>query len=201
MSLLPTTEIGYIDYVSEYFLAQKGTGLMLSPLDVELVRRYEGQGIPFEVLCRGVARAFEVRHRHGKDRSPQLSLRACKRSIEAEVRRHARGALRGPGPLPEPAHLDRLLGRLRSAPNDAARAGYRAAYRAACGGEALAPAAAFAYLAALPRTAQRGLCGAVFRSLAPRMDEPMVAEAHWLRERLRDALARAALEHGKLALD
>ena len=196
MSLLPAAEIGFVDYVSEFFLAQKGSGLMLSPPDIELVRRYEGEGIPFEVICRGIARAFEVRRHHGRERSPQLSLRACKRSIEAAVRRHRIGALRGPGPPLEPARIDRLLGRLRSSEDGATRAAYRAAYRAACGGEPAEGAAAFAYLAGLPREAQRRLCGGAFHALPC---SPV--ESPWTRRaRLREALTRAALEHGKLDL-
>ena len=142
MSLLPSEEITYLDYVAEFFLAQKGAGLTLSPPDVELVRRYEGEGIPFEVLCRGIERAFEVRRRHGKERTPHLSLRSCRRSIDAEVRRHRKGAIRGAGPLADPRRLDRLLGLARTAPAKPIGLAYRAAYRAACSGDAVEPAAA-----------------------------------------------------------
>jgi hypothetical protein len=196
VSLLPADEITYVDYVAEYFLAQKGAALTLSPPDVDLVRGYEGEGIPFEVLCRGIERAFEVRRRHGRERTPHLSLRSCKRSIDAEVRRHRKGALRGAGPVADPARIDRLLGLLRTATQAPAQAAYRAAYRAACAGDAVEPAAAFAYLATLPRPEQRTLCRATL-SVLPRTPGTPSWER---RAAVRAALTTAALEHGKLAL-
>jgi hypothetical protein len=193
VSLLPAEEITYLDYVAEFFLSQKGAGLVLAPPDVELVRRYEGEGIPFEVLCRGIERAFEVRRRHGKERTPHLSLRSCRRSMDAEVRRFRKGALRGAGPVADAGLLDRLLGLARTAPKPASLA-YRAAYRAACAGDAIEPAAAFAYLAALPRADQRQLCRATVASLPRAPGTPP-----WERRALlRAALTTAALEHGKL---
>ncbi len=193
MSLLPADEIGYLDYVAEFFLAQKGAGTGLSPLDVDLVRRYEGEGVPFEVVCRGVERAFEVRRRNGKERTPHLSLRACKRSIEAEVRRFRAGAVRGSGPVPAPAVLDLLLANAREAAGSPASAGWRAAYRALCMGEDPRPAAAAAYLAALPGHERRDL----FRAARPaRSGATRLAR----REAFRAALTTAALEHGKLDL-
>ncbi len=196
MSLIPADEIGYVDYVAEYFLAHKGRGASLSPLDVDLVRRYEGEGVPFEVVCRGIERAFEVRRRHGREATPQLRLSACRRSIDAEVRRFRKGAIRGPGPVPEPAQLDRILGRLREAIGTPAESGYRAAYRALCEGQDPLPAAALGYLRALPRPARRGLCKAVFAALSRAPGTP-----RWeRREALRSALATAAVEHGKLRL-
>lgn len=197
MSLLPAEEITYLDYVAEFFLAQKGAGLVLAPPDVELVRRYEGEGIPFEILCRGIERAFEVRRRHGKERTPHLSLRSCRRSIDAEVRRFRKSAVRGAGPVADSGRLDRLLGLARTASVKAATAAYRAAYRAACSGDAVEPAAAFAYLAALPRPEQRQLCRATLASL-PRAPGTPPWERRTL---LRAALTTAALEHGKLALE
>ncbi len=196
MSLLPTEEITYLDYVAEYFLAQKGAGLTLSPPDVELVRRYEGEGIPFEVLCRGIERAFEVRRRHGKERTPHLSLRSCRRSIDAEARSFRKGALRGAGPIADSGRLDRLLGLARGADSKPVSVAYRAAYRAACAGDAVEPAAAFAYLGALPRPEQRRLCRSTLTSL-PRAPGTPPWERRTL---LRAALTTAALEHGKLQL-
>lgn len=183
--------------MGEFFLAQKGAGLVLSPPDVELVRRYEGEGIPFEVLCRGIERAFEVRRRHGRERTPTLSLRSCKRSIDAEVRRHLKGALRGAGPVPDAGRIDRLLGLARTAGTKEIRAAYRAAYRAACSGDAVERAAAFAYLGALTRPEQRQLCRAIAAAV-PRSPESPPWER---RAALRAALTTAALERGKLRLE
>ena len=154
MSLIPGEEVTYLDHVSEFFLAHKGAALMLAPPDVDLVRAYEGEGVPFEVLCRGIERAFEIRRHHGRERTPTLALRACKKSIDAAVRHWRKGALRGAGPLDDPALIDRLLGEARASAGTPRGAAFRAAYRAVCAGEDVAPAAAFAYLAA---RSQRGL--------------------------------------------
>ncbi|MHB1845214.1 MAG: hypothetical protein ACYCWW_10315 [Deltaproteobacteria bacterium] len=192
MSLLPADEIGYLDYVGEFFLAQKGSGLVLSPLDVELVRRFEGEGVPFEVLCRGIARAFEARRRHEKPRTPQLSLRACRRSIDAEVRRFRAGAVRGGEPVPPPDRIDRLLGRARAA-GEGARLAYRAAYRALCEGEAPAIAAAAAIVRSLSRAERREL-------LAQARDRAAGGDPGGRRGRLRETLVELALERGRVDL-
>ncbi|MHB8420731.1 MAG: hypothetical protein ACYDCL_21875 [Myxococcales bacterium] len=193
MSLVPGEEVGFLDHVAEFFLAHKGAALMLAPPDVDLVRRYEGEGVPFEVLCRGIERAFELRGRHGRERTPQLSLRACKRSIDAAVRGWRRGALRGAGPIADPALIDRLLGEARAAAGTPRGLAYRAAYRAACAGDEIAAAAAFAYLSALPRAEQRRLC-------RPAVDALPAGVPPWQkRASVREALTRAACEHGRLS--
>ncbi len=196
MSLLPQDDIGYLDYVAEFFLAQKGTGLVLSPVDVELVRRWEGEGVPFEVVCRGIARAFEARRRNGKPRTPTLSLGACKRSIDAEVRRFRTSSLRGAEPPPPPDRIDRLLARARGAGSPPERAAYRAAYRALCEGTPPELPAGAAYLEALSSAERRAQLRGLFRALPRQAGEPP-----WQRrERLREAIARLAAERGRLDL-
>ncbi len=194
MSLIPGEEVTYLDHVSEFFLAHKGAALMLAPPDVDLVRAYEGEGVPFEVLCRGIERAFEIRRHHGRERTPTLALRACKKSIDAAVRHWRKGALRGAGPLADPALIDRLLGEARASAGTPRGAAFRAAYRAVCAGEDVAPAAAFAYLAALPRPEQRRLCRPVVDAL------PGGVPPWQKRASVREALVRAACEHGRLEL-
>jgi hypothetical protein len=71
--------LAYLEAVESFFLARRGRGLMLSPADAHLVRDLQEAGVPAEVVCRAVARAFEVRDR------PPRSLRACAGFIEAEV--------------------------------------------------------------------------------------------------------------------
>jgi hypothetical protein len=203
MSLLPVEEITTVDCVAEFFTSLKGSGLMLSPLDVELVRGYEAQGIPAEVLCRGIERAFEARRRNarrdasGTDPRPPRSLRACRRSIDAEVRKFLKGAAGRVSAPSEPAQIDRLLAHARHAEDPAERAAYREAYRAACKGSPPAPAAALRYLATLPRRTQREVCGGVGRSLTPRPRE--MSRLQW-RLRLRDALIEEALRRARLDL-
>jgi hypothetical protein len=71
--------LAYLEAVESFFLARRGRGLMLSPADAHLVRDLQESGVPAEVVCRAVARAFEARER------PPRSLRACAGFIEAEV--------------------------------------------------------------------------------------------------------------------
>jgi hypothetical protein len=203
MSLLPVEEITYVDCVTEFFTSLKGSGLMLSPLDVELVRGYEAAGIPWPVVCRGIQRAFEARRRNarrapsGEAPRPPRSLRSCRRSIEAEARKFLKGAPGRTAPPVSPGEIDRLLAHARHAADPAERAAYREAYRAACVGSPLAPAAALRYLAALPRPAQRRLCGDVGRRLTPRPHEMTRLEQ---RLRLREALIDEALSRARLDL-
>jgi hypothetical protein len=203
MSLMPLEEITYADCIAEFFTSLKGSGLMLSPLDVELVRSYEVLGVPVDVVCRGIARAFEARRRNYRRGPPgeaprvPRTLRSCRRSIDAEVRKFLRSSAGRMVPPAEPGRIDRLLAHARHALDPAERAAYREAYRAACTGNPPAPAAALRYLSALPRPAQREVCGGVGRRLTPRPHE--VTRLQW-RLRLREALIEEALRRSHLDL-
>jgi hypothetical protein len=188
VSLLPADEVTYLDLVAEFFLAQRGTGLMISPPDVELVRAYEGAGIPTAVLCRGVERAFERRRHNGKP--PHRTLCSCRRTIDAEVRRYLGGANRAPGELPDARALDRLVGLVKSADRPEEKAAYRAAYRAACAGGVPEEAAGIAYLMALPGPERARVSQAVRASLGRRV--PGLSPAGY-RHRLRRSLIWEAL--------
>ncbi len=85
MSLLPSDEITFVDLVGEAFLAVRGSGLLLSPVDVELLRHYEAAAIPAPLLIRAVFLAAERRRDHGKP--PHGSLSSMRRSLDAAVRR------------------------------------------------------------------------------------------------------------------
>ena len=50
MSLIPAGELSYAALVSEFFLQLRGTGLLLSPLDLELVAEWERRGVPASVV-------------------------------------------------------------------------------------------------------------------------------------------------------
>lgn len=195
MSLLPAEDLSYLDLIGEAFLSIRGRGLALSPVDVELVRRYEAAGIPVAVLMRGILKAAERRRAHGKP--PHLSLSSLKRTLDAEARRFQAGSVRGGGPLPSPETLDRLLASARDAALPEERAAYRAAYRAACSGHDLPEAAALAWLACVPRDLQRPVVTQVRRRLGPRL-APEPREEY--RQRLRHALVQAALARAELAL-
>jgi hypothetical protein len=85
MSDLAGSDLTYQAVVAEYFLGLRGGGLMLSPLDQELVAEWERRGLPVAVVCRGLSRGLEelVRRRApGAGSAAPRSLRALRFSVE-----------------------------------------------------------------------------------------------------------------------
>ncbi|MFL5356493.1 hypothetical protein [Archangium sp.] len=88
MSLLPESA-SFEELVQDYFLAMRGSGLMLSALDAELLTSWSEQGVPFEVVARGIARSAEKALWDARPGEPVLrSLRACRRQVEAEIKKY-----------------------------------------------------------------------------------------------------------------
>jgi hypothetical protein len=111
LSLLPY-DASFEELVHECFLAFRGFGLMLSPLDAELIADWRTQEIPFEVVARGMARGVErALWRAPSGGKPLFSLRSCQRQIDAEIRKFAaRAAGKGRpegGPKPQPLEVAR----------------------------------------------------------------------------------------------
>lgn len=87
MSLLPESA-SFEELVHDYFLALRGSGLMLSALDTELLSDWAGQAVPFEVVARGISRSAEKAMWDARPGEPVLrSLRACRRQVEAEIKK------------------------------------------------------------------------------------------------------------------
>lgn len=88
MSLLPDGA-SLEEMLQECFLAYRGSGLSLSALDGELLSRWAQSGAPFEAIALGIRRAAENAAWHARPGQIALrSLRACRRQVEAEIRRH-----------------------------------------------------------------------------------------------------------------
>jgi hypothetical protein len=88
MSLLPATA-SFEELVQDCFLSHRGAGLMLSALDAELVGHWAREEVPFEVVARGIRRAAEKALWDSRPGEPVLrSLRACKREVEAEIKKY-----------------------------------------------------------------------------------------------------------------
>ncbi|MFB1482448.1 hypothetical protein [Corallococcus sp. RDP092CA] len=88
MSLLPESA-SFEELVQDYFLAVRGAGLMLSALDTELVTAWAREGVPFEVVARGISRSAEKALWDARPGEPVLrSLRACRRQVETEIRKY-----------------------------------------------------------------------------------------------------------------
>ncbi len=88
MSLLPEGA-SFEELVQDYFLAVRGGGLMLSALDTELLTSWAREGVPFEVVARGIARSAEKALWDSRPGEPVLrSLRACRRQVESEIKKY-----------------------------------------------------------------------------------------------------------------
>jgi hypothetical protein len=136
MSDLPSSSLDYGAVVAEYFLAGRGAGLLLSPLDEELVQEWERRGLPVAVVCRGIRTGLEQLAAEGA--RPPRALRALRLAVEDAWRAYRSGRV-GDAPPPageaevaaarlRDAHA-RLEGATRAAP-PALREAYRAASRA-----------------------------------------------------------------------
>lgn len=214
MSDLPFDALDYPAVIAEYFLGLRGAGLLLSPLDQEVVEEWERRGLPIPVVCRGLRRGVE---RLAEDRPPRppRSLRALRFAVEDEWRAYRAGRVgEAPGPPGEAEAARARLERARALVAEAGRAtraahrdGYRAAWRALAAegahpGSPLERAEAAiatadarilaAWLRALPR-AERAALGARVRLLAGARARGARPAAHraTLRSHLLD-LARSA---------
>jgi hypothetical protein len=136
VSELPSSALDYGAVVAEYFLALRGVGLLLSPLDEELVAEWERRGIPVAVVCRGIRAGLEQLASAGA-RRPR-SLRAVRLAVDDAWRAYRSGRVgEAPAPPGEAEVAGRWLREARArieeagrACADELRAGYRAAWRA-----------------------------------------------------------------------
>lgn len=137
MSDLPFDALDYQAVVAEYFLGLRGAGLLLSPLDQDLVEEWERRGLPIAVVCRGLRSGVE---RLAEDQPPRppRSIRALRFAVEDEWRAYQSGRVgEAPGP---PGEAEAARARLEAARTLVAEAGrtasgarqdgYRAAWRA-----------------------------------------------------------------------
>ncbi len=113
MSDLPSDALDYRTTVAEYFLQLRGAGLMLSPLDQEVVAEWERRGIPVAVVCRGLRRGTEdlAERRSGGPRS----IRAVRLAVEDEWRAYQGGRV-GDAPAP-PTETEAARARVAAARN------------------------------------------------------------------------------------
>jgi len=207
--------LDYALVVAEYFLGLRGAGLLLSPLDQELVAEWERRGVPVAIVCRGIRHGIERLAEDGQVRPPR-SLRALRGFVEEEWRAYKHGRVGDqPGPPGEAEAAARRLEAARARLADAAhgapeplRDAYRAAWRLletadALPGSPLERTAAViaaadarllaGWLRGLPRPERAGL-GARVRLLGGLRPRGTSRLAH--REALRAHLFDLALEAG-----
>lgn len=110
MSLLPDTA-SFHEKVQDCFVAYRGRGLALSPLDAELVEEWAALEVPFEVVARGLRKAAEAALWDAPDGSAHLqSVRACRKHVEAEIKKYLKrsaGQTADEAPSALPFHLER----------------------------------------------------------------------------------------------
>lgn len=145
MSDLAPGDLTYQLVVAEFFLGLRGKGLMLSPLDQELVADWERRGLPVAVVCRGLRLGMEEHlQRRAPGASAPRSLRALRFAVEDEWKAFTARAV-GDAPAPpssETAAADARLAAARQRLTEAgatAPAAWRAGYLEAL--EALSSAA------------------------------------------------------------
>jgi hypothetical protein len=123
MSDLAPGDLSYRLVVAEYFLGLSGKGLMLSPLDQELVADWERRGLPVAVVLRGLRNGMEdARLRLAPGASAPRSLRALRLAVEDEWRAFSARAV-GDAPPPPSAETGAALARLGAARRRLAEAG------------------------------------------------------------------------------
>jgi hypothetical protein len=151
VSRIPAEALDYATAVAEYFVQLRGAGLLLSPLDAELVSEWERRGLPVEVVCRGLRAGHEaLRRDRPAGAGPPRALRALRGWVEAEWRAYREGRV-GAGPAPGgegAAARERLEAARRRLAEGAAACGWPGApggearaeaYRAAAAGLPPAP--------------------------------------------------------------
>ncbi len=85
MSDLAPGDLSYQLVVAEYFLGLSGKGLMISPLDQELIAGWERRGLPVAVVLRGLRNGMEdFLQRRAPGAGAPRSLRAFRFAVEDE---------------------------------------------------------------------------------------------------------------------
>ncbi|HEY7725821.1 MAG TPA: hypothetical protein VH880_10830, partial [Anaeromyxobacteraceae bacterium] len=144
MSDLPAGALSYSALVAEYFLGLRGSGLMLSPLDEELVAAWERRGIPVPVVCRGLKAAHAaLLAERAPGSPPPRALRAYAFGVEQEWKAVRPGRVgSSPPPPPEDQAAARRLEGARALLEDLGRSAdgprreaYRGAWRALAAAE------------------------------------------------------------------
>jgi len=214
VSQIPSEALSYRTVIAEYFLHLRGAGLLLSPLDDELVAEWERRGLPAPVVCRGLGRGFEeIAKERLPGAGPPRSLRAVRGYVEEEWRAYKQGRVgEGSAPTAEPAVAEARLEAARNRLAEVAVASSgtrRATYLSVAAQLPVSPADLTEaeralrnaddrllryWLASLPR-AERSAVGPRCRLLAgdrPRRTRP-AAYRETLRSHLFDAARRAGI--------
>ncbi|MFP6638166.1 MAG: hypothetical protein VB778_06015 [Nitrospinaceae bacterium] len=75
----------YLVTVEQFFLSLKDSGMALSATDYDLIQQWENQGIPVNVVCRGIENG--VAELATQRRSVRMGLNYLKVYVEEELER------------------------------------------------------------------------------------------------------------------
>jgi len=107
----------YFQQIETRFAQLRGTPLLLSPSDVQLVDQWWESGIPLRIVLDAIEEVFRRRQEAPAPRTrPVLSLRYCRHAVEAafadwrEARLGAHPAVSGDGRTPGPKEASDFLG-------------------------------------------------------------------------------------------
>jgi hypothetical protein len=115
MSDLAPGDLSYQLVVAEYFLGLSGKGLMISPLDQELIADWEQRGLPVPVVLRGLRNGMgDFLQRRAPGASAPRSLRALRFAVEDEWRAFTSRAV-GDAPPPPATETAAAEARLTAA--------------------------------------------------------------------------------------
>ena len=84
MSLLPPTST-FAEQVEVLFAVVRGRGLALGALDRQLLGLWSEQGVPLQIIARGLLRAAERARWNGPAGSAPRSLRACRPEVDVQI--------------------------------------------------------------------------------------------------------------------
>ena len=139
MSDLAPSDLSYQLVVAEYFLGLSGKGLMISPLDQELIADWERRGLPVAVVLRGLRNGMEdFLQRRAPGASAPRSLRALRFAVEDEWKAFTSRAV-GDAPPPPSTETAAAEARLAAArrriteADDGAPPAWRTGFREALG--------------------------------------------------------------------
>ena len=86
MAIRLASRTGYLELVTDFFTERVGRGLLLSPVEIDLVEQWQARGIPVEVVCRGIAAAVEAYELAHPGRRPPRTLRYYAGAVDDAVR-------------------------------------------------------------------------------------------------------------------
>lgn len=95
MTVRRADRLSYADLVTDYFTELRGRGLMLSPADLEWVDRWEAEGIPVEVVCRGLKLGAERHEATRPGARPPQHLGYYAPAVADAFRAHREGGVGG----------------------------------------------------------------------------------------------------------